>query len=113
MKHSDERVLKLDMQVTKSPGSSAVRWRMRCALLYLGIEPDRFTSTRWTQSVPLSDALATQCECSRMQTLVILPPCWYVWRDLLVTFFSSRIASQTLTVPSSEPVTKKSWSGAT
>lgn len=43
-----------------------------------------------------------------MQTLVIFPPCWYVCRDLLVTFFSRRMQSHTLTVPSSEAVTKNS-----
>lgn len=58
-------------------------------------------------TVPLLDALATHLDSSNTHTAKILPPCTNVCLDREVTFFSSRIVSQILTVPSSEPVAKK------
>jgi hypothetical protein len=81
---------------------------MRAGFEYFGIIPLNPTSTRWIQTVPFVEALATQWEDSSMTTAVILPPCLKVCLDFEVTFFSSRIVSQILTVPSSDPVAKKS-----
>ena len=81
---------------------------MTADLPYLGTceEVELAVSIRLTHKLPFVEAEAIQWVFCSGMTDVILPPCRIVCLARLVTFFSSRMQSQNLTLPSYDPEAK-------